>query len=57
MKEIIVVPKGSIEAAYEYKCRDCGQLRLNLDKDREKVCGNCGSANIVCGPPGSLEKP
>ena len=42
MKEIIILPSGSIETAYEYKCRDCGQFRLNLDKDRERVCGNCG---------------
>lgn len=39
---------------FEYFCKKCYQLRLNLNG--RKICGNCGSAEIVIGKVGELDK-
>ncbi len=44
------------EAAFEYICHDCKQLRLSLDTELKK-CGNCGSGRIVMGAVGTLTRP
>lgn len=38
--------------AYEYRCKDCKQLRLSFVES--DVCANCGSANITKGDIGTL---
>jgi len=45
---IIVQPED-----FEYRCNDCEQLRY-CAKHPFIGCGNCGSNNVVKGPPGSL---
>jgi len=39
---------------FEYRCSDCGQLRLSYVKTNS--CGNCGSDKIVKGKPNTLER-
>jgi len=53
-QEILIV-RASGEP-FEYRCRDCDQLRLWLRNPKEfDGCGNCGSGSVITGPPGSLE--
>jgi len=37
---------------YEYRCKDCKQLRLSFVAS--DFCSNCGSANIIKGDIGTL---
>jgi len=50
MDEIYINCKKS-----EYFCKKCHQLRLSL-KDDKSCCGNCGSADIIVGDCGTLDK-
>lgn len=42
--EIIIV---KAKEAWEYRCQDCKQFRLDLRGKEPKTCGNCGSANLI----------
>ena len=52
MAETIIIGD---ERMFEYLCFDCEQLRLSLDVTLQK-CGNCGSARIKKGEPGTLSR-
>ena len=42
---------------FEYFCKDCGQLRLAVAKEREGyLCANCNSNNITTGDVNALNK-
>lgn len=39
---------------WEYRCNACKQLRFSAGDVEPVRCGNCGSADIVVGRPGTL---
>ncbi|KKM22944.1 hypothetical protein LCGC14_1620110 [marine sediment metagenome] len=47
---------GDAGTKTEYFCTVCLQLRLSLIKDKS-FCYNCGSAEIITGNVGELDKP
>ena len=46
--------KGVRCEPFEYRCSDCGQLRLSYVLS--DTCAHCGSDKITKGKPGTLEK-
>jgi len=42
------------DQSWEYRCNSCKQLRFCAGKEQPKVCGSCGSTDIVVGRPGEL---
>lgn len=46
--------KGERCKPFEYLCSDCHELHLSYVKT--ETCTNCGSANIVKGKLGTLER-
>jgi DNA-directed RNA polymerase subunit RPC12/RpoP len=39
---------------WEYRCQECGQLRFFPSETKPVRCGECGTANILVGRPGTL---
>ncbi len=48
----VLFVKGDVCKPYEYRCKDCKQLRLSFVVSNK--CSNCGSTNIVKGNIGTL---
>ena len=41
---------------FEYFCKQCRQLRLCINPNHGKKCGNCGSKDLIKGRMGELNK-